>query len=68
MKDFLFISRSNDYFSALLKLFFPKANKRVRNRFVDRHNLSLLMSQDVPCLTSEIQVLAICLGNSVYKI
>ena len=39
---FLFIRRSNDYFSDLLKLLFPKANNGIRNRFIDGHDLSLL--------------------------
>ena len=30
----LFIRRSNNYFSDLLKLLFPKANNRIRNRFI----------------------------------
>ena len=42
LRSVLFIRRSNDHFSDLLKLLFPKANNRIRNRFVDGHDLSLL--------------------------
>ncbi len=49
LRSVLFIRRSNDDFSDLLKLLFPKANNRIRDGFINRHDyLPLTHSYPIP--------------------